>query len=129
LTGGSGTDNFVLDVFQPGIIDTIADFKPVTEFDRILVSAAGFGGSLIAGQKASAAAPPSFFFTLGAGGIEGQNAPAGNIGTSTFYYDTVGGGLYFDRDGGGSGTRFTQVAQVTPQFGNAVTIGHLVIVA
>ncbi|WP_019503042.1 calcium-binding protein [Pseudanabaena sp. PCC 6802] len=129
LTGGSGTDNFVLDVFQPGVIDTIADFKPVTEFDRILISAAGFGGSLIAGQKASAAAPASFFFTLGAGGVEGQNAPAANIGTSTFFYDTVGGGLYFDRDGGGTGTTFTQVAQVTPQFGNAAAITQLVIIA
>jgi Ca2+-binding RTX toxin-like protein len=129
LTGGAGTDNFVLDIFQPGVIDTIADFKPVTEFDRVLISAKGFGGSLIAGQKATAAAPLSFFATIGTGGVEGQNAPAANIGTSTFFYDKAGGGLYFDQDGGGTGTRFTQVAQITPQFGNTFAITQLVIVA
>ncbi len=128
LTGGSGTDNFVLDVFQPGVIDTIADFKPVTEFDRILISAAGFGGSLIAGQKAIDPAPASFFLSTGAGGVEGQNSPA-PIGTSSFYYDNAGGGLYYDQDGGGTGTRFTQVAQVAPQFGNALITTHIVIVA
>jgi Ca2+-binding RTX toxin-like protein len=135
LTGGSGTDNFVLDVFQPGIIDTIVDFRPAAtpdgDFDRILISAAGFGGSLIAGQKAPGAAPASFFFSAVAGGVEGQNAAAAAIGTSAFYYDTVGGGLYFDRDGAGTGTRLTQVAQVTPQApaANLMTAGHLVIIA
>jgi Ca2+-binding RTX toxin-like protein len=129
LTGNGGTDNFVLDIFQPGVIDTIADYKPATEFDRILISAAGFGGSLIAGQTASGASPTSFFVTTGVGGVEGQNAPAANIGTSTFFYDKAGGGLYFDRDGGGTGTTFTQVAQITPQFGNTFAAGQLVIVA
>jgi Ca2+-binding RTX toxin-like protein len=129
MTGGSGTDYFELDVFEPGVIDTVTDFKPLTEFDRILVSAAGFGGSLIAGQKAGAKAPTNFFFTSGAGGVEEQNATAAPIGTSAFYYDKTGGGLYFDQDGGGTGKTFTQVAQITPQFGNTFAPTHIVIVA
>ncbi len=134
LTGGSGTDNFVLDIFQPGVVDTIADFKsavsPAGDNDRILISASGFGGSLVAGQTAGAAAPANFFFAAPTpGGVEGQNAIAAPIGTSAFYYDNAGGGLYFDRDGGGTGTTFTQVAQIAPQFGNPLLIGDLVIVA
>jgi Ca2+-binding RTX toxin-like protein len=129
MTGGSGTDYFELDVFEPGVVDTITDFKPLAEFDRILISAAGFGGSLIAGQNAGGAAPASFFLTTGTNGVEGQNAPAANIGTSTFFYDTVGGGLYFDRDGGGTGTTFTKVAQITPQNANTFAPTHVVIVA
>jgi Ca2+-binding RTX toxin-like protein len=129
LTGGSGTDNFVLDIFQPGVVDTIADYLPTTDFDRILISAAGFGGSLIGGQTSSGPSPTSFFATTGVGGVEGQNAPAANIGTSTFFYDKTGGGLYYDQDGGGTGTTFTKVAQITPQFGNAFATSQLVIVA
>ncbi|WP_026103342.1 calcium-binding protein [Pseudanabaena sp. PCC 6802] len=128
LVGERGTDYFKLDVFEPGVIDTIADFRPITEFDRILISASGFGGSLVAGQGAFGAAPVSFFLTTGANSVEGQNAPAANIGTSTFFYDTAGGGLYFDRDGGGTGTTFTKVAQITPQNANTFAPTHIVIV-
>jgi Ca2+-binding RTX toxin-like protein len=132
LTGDGGTDNFVLDIFQPGVIDTIADYKPITEFDKILISAAGFGGSLVPGQTASGAAPTQFQAATGAGGVEGLNSTVAGlttIGTSAFYYDKAGGGLYFDRDGAGTGTLFTKVAQITPLLSNLLTIAQLVIVA
>jgi Ca2+-binding RTX toxin-like protein len=129
LTGGTDSDYFKLDVFEPGVIDTVTDFKPVTEFDRILISASGFGGSLIAGQTAPGAAPTSFFVSSGTGGVEGQNAAAAPIGTSAFYYDTSAGGLYYDQDGAGTGKTFTQVAQIAPQFTNTFATTHIVIVA
>jgi Ca2+-binding RTX toxin-like protein len=130
LTGGSGTDNFVLDVFQAGIVDAITDYRPIDDFDRILISAAGFGGSLIAGQTASGPAPAQFQAFSGTGSVEGSNSTinAATIGTSAFYYDKVGGGFFYDPDGGGTGTVYTQVAQITPQFGNAFAITQLVIV-
>jgi Ca2+-binding RTX toxin-like protein len=129
LTGNGGTDNFVLDIFQPGVIDTIVDYRPLTEFDRILIGAAGFGGTLVAGQAAPGASPALFFADIVPGGVEGQNHIAAPIGTSSFTYDSIGGGLYFDRDGAGTGTVLTQIAQITPQFGNAFAINQLVIVA
>ncbi|NJM27917.1 MAG: calcium-binding protein, partial [Pseudanabaena sp. RU_4_16] len=77
-----------------------------------------FGGSLVAGQTPGAAAPANFFFTSAAGAVEGINSAA-PIGTSAFYYDNTGGGLYFDRDGGGAGTTYTRFVQLSPvpQFG------------
>jgi Ca2+-binding RTX toxin-like protein len=121
LIGGSGTDNFVLDVFQPGVIDTIADYRAGSQVqggdnDRISISAKGFGGSLIPGQLGSggaSVAPLFFFFTASViiGSVEGINSVAA-VGTSAFFYDVFGGGLYFDQDGGGTGTTYTQVAQV-----------------
>ncbi|WP_026103341.1 calcium-binding protein [Pseudanabaena sp. PCC 6802] len=133
MTGGTGSDYFKLDIFEPGVIDTIADYKPAAppagEIDRILISASGFGGSLIPNQRAVlVTAPAGFFGTLGAGGVEGQNA-TNAIGTSAFYYDTVGGGLYYDQDGGGTGKTYTQVAQITPQFGNPFSFTQVGIVA
>ncbi|NJL43180.1 MAG: hypothetical protein HC935_07280, partial [Pseudanabaena sp. SU_2_4] len=86
--------------------------------DFIQISAAAFGGSLVAGQTPGAAAPANFFFTSAAGAVEGINSAA-PIGTSAFYYDNTGGGLYFDRDGGGAGTTYTRFVQLSPvpQFG------------
>ncbi|WP_019500172.1 calcium-binding protein [Pseudanabaena sp. PCC 6802] len=116
LTGGSGTDFFRFVNFNPGEIDVITDYRGSVEGtpeDFIQVSAAAFRGSLVAGQKAGAAAPANFFFASGAGGVEGINSAA-PIGTSAFFYDTVGGGVYFDQDGGGTGTRYVQFIQLSP---------------
>ncbi len=127
LTGGDGFNTFVLDEFEPGTFDTITDFAGLN--DTIRVSASAFGGSLVAGQNVSGPAPTSFYFTTGTGSVEGFNSAAA-VGTSEFYYDVIGGGLYFDQDGGGTGTTFTQIAQVTPTvFPNSLTSTNIVIVA
>jgi Ca2+-binding RTX toxin-like protein len=132
LTGGGGYDNFQFSNFTPGEVDLVTDFK-FSEFDKILISAGGFGGSLIPGQKGAAAgkAPTSFSFTISAGAVDGLNAKAAvPIGTSAFYYDKTGGGLYYDRDGSGTGSVFTRFANVTPlTAAQLMTVGSLVIVA
>jgi hypothetical protein len=51
------------------------------------------------------------------------------VGTSAFYYDTVGGEIYFDKDGDSTDTFARTVAQLTLQFGNAFAITQLVIAA
>jgi Ca2+-binding RTX toxin-like protein len=116
LTGGPGTDVFRFTDFTPGEVDVVTDHRgflpPVGEFDVIQISAAAFGGSLVAGQTGAATeysliilpgVPPADASALGVA-----------VGISSFSYDGVGGGLYFDRDGGGSGTGFVQFAQFSP---------------
>jgi hypothetical protein len=60
----------------------------------------------------------------------GVNA-ATPIGISTFGYDTNGGGLYFDRDGGGTGTTYELFAQLSPvpAAANAPNAGSIQIIA
>jgi Ca2+-binding RTX toxin-like protein len=118
LTGGDGFDTFRLTEFEPGIFDTITDFDFTTD-NFIQVSAAAFGGSLIAGQTPTftglGVLPTNFEVTSSAGSVEGQNS-LGTIGISSFYYDNTGGGLFFDQDGGGTGESYTKIAQIGPNF-------------
>jgi Ca2+-binding RTX toxin-like protein len=127
LTGGSDTDFFRFANFNPGEIDVITDYRggfEGTAEDFIQISAAAFGGSLVPGQTA----PANFFLIRAAGGVEGVNSTA-PIGTSAFFYDTTGGGLYFDRDGGGTGTRYVQFAQLSPVPTPGVVNGSFQIIA
>ncbi len=132
LTGGAGLDAFRFVNFTPGEIDTLVDFRRTTDADIIQLSAGGFGGSLVAGQTGAAAPalPAQFGFLAVAGGLTGINAPTG-IGISTVGYDLLGGGLYFDRDGGGTGTTYELFAQLSPVPGaaNAPNAGSIQIIA
>ncbi|WP_019502790.1 calcium-binding protein [Pseudanabaena sp. PCC 6802] len=138
LTGGGfeDYDTFLLNVFEPGGYDTITDFDAFTftsgVIDVVQISAAAFGGSLVAGQDRSGTAPTSFFFSTNSGSVEGQNADVvgAPIGTSSFYYDTNKGGLYYDQDGAGTAKLFTKIAQIQfAVFPHSFTALNLVIVA
>ena len=85
LTGGAGADDFVFSRLFGGN-DTITDF--VTQADSIHVSAAGFGGGLVAGQTAALVQTADIATAPGTG--------------PRFIYDTSGAdsGLYFDPTGG-----------------------------
>ncbi|MFM6041758.1 MAG: calcium-binding protein, partial [Dolichospermum sp.] len=85
LTGGAGGDLFSFATANLGN-DRIMDFDPGQ--DTILVSAAGFGGGLIAGDTITAA---QFFL-----GSTATNA------SQRFIYNSTNGALWFDVDGNGS---------------------------
>ncbi len=85
LTGGSGSDRFTFNSRSEGI-DRITDFSVVD--DTIYVSAAGFGGGLVAG---AAIAVNQFF--LGS---------AATTSSQRFLYDKGNGSLFFDQDGTGA---------------------------
>jgi Ca2+-binding RTX toxin-like protein len=116
LTGGTGSDIFRFTDFTPGEVDVITDYRftppPGGDLDIIEVSAAAFGGSLVAGQTGGVG---QFIFIPAPGAAPADASVLGlPVGTSAFYYDINGGGLYFDRDGGGAGTGFVQFAQLSP---------------
>lgn len=85
LTGGSGSDRFTFNSRSEGI-DKITDFNVVD--DTIAVSAAAFGGGLVAGAAIAA----SQFF-LGS---------AASTASQRFLYDKGNGSLFFDQDGTGA---------------------------
>ncbi|WP_019500739.1 calcium-binding protein [Pseudanabaena sp. PCC 6802] len=119
LTGGDASvDIFRFVNFTPGEVDVVTDYRGAADDDVVEISAAGFGGTLIAGQV---------FANPGAGVLgvnfehdDGAGAPASaaalgySLGISSFYYDNLGGGLYFDRDGAGLGTDWVLFAQLSP---------------
>lgn len=82
LTGGSGSDFFIFNSFNDGI-DSITDFSTV--FDTIGISAAGFGGGLIAN---SSLVTNQFY-----------NGIAATTADHRFIYNANNGALYFDQDG------------------------------
>ena len=84
LTGGSGQDRFSFNSSDEGI-DEIVDFSVVD--DTIAVSAAGFGGGLVAN---AAIAEEQFII-----GTEATTA------SHRFIYDSDNGALFFDQDGTG----------------------------
>jgi Ca2+-binding RTX toxin-like protein len=92
LRGGGGADTFVYRQITKDGHDTIIDFSID---DRFSISAAGFGGGLVAGTGLS----PTAFVSA--------SAPVA-IGTSAnFLYNTATGRLSFDVDGSGSNSAFT----------------------
>lgn len=113
LTGGQGFDRHRFNNFTPGEIDVITDyFGDFPLGDRIEISAKAFGGSLIPNTNGNISNSGGFFVQLAGNGVPAiSTAP---IGTSEIYYDEGGGGLYFDRDGAGTGTGFEQFAQLLP---------------
>jgi Ca2+-binding RTX toxin-like protein len=114
LTGGNGTDFFRFINFTPGEVDEITDYIPTSLLrgpgvpaDIIQISASGFGGGLVAGGLFGT----NFSVSIGIG------QPNPNlvvpVGIAAFYFDlSNGGGVYFDRDGGGTGTNFVKFARL-----------------
>ncbi len=87
LIGGLGVDRFLFNNKTEGI-DTINDF---TAGEKIVISALGFGGGLVAG-----AINASQFLSVTTG------AAATNT-TQRVIYNSTTGGLYFDADGSAAG--------------------------
>ncbi len=100
LTGGVQADIFVFNNPNEGL-DTITNFIPTGgSADSIRVSAAGFGGGLVAGTL------PATRFLSGAGVTSANNA------NQRFIYNTTDGALRFDVDGNGAAAAI-QIATLT----------------
>lgn len=95
LTGGGGNNSFSFNSPTIGT-NTISDFSVVN--DTILVSASGFGGTLVAG-----AAITTDQFVLGASAVDASDR---------FIYNGTTGTLSFDVDGVG-GTAQVQIASLS----------------
>ena len=94
--GGPGADTIVLDLSTPKDPDErISDFNlppdPLGKGDRLEVSAAEFGGGLIAGHP------------LDASQFAGNESGLAGTASVRFIYNTLTGQLYFDSDGNGEG--------------------------
>ncbi|MCF2146476.1 proprotein convertase P-domain-containing protein [Desmonostoc muscorum LEGE 12446] len=85
LTGGAGSDRFTFNSRSEGT-DRITDFRVVD--DTIVVSAAGFGGGLVAGAAIAASR-----FAIGS---------TATTSSQRFMYDRSTGALFFDQDGTGA---------------------------
>jgi Ca2+-binding RTX toxin-like protein len=109
LTGGAAADSFSFSTLD-NHIDAIADFS--VQDDTILVSAASFGGGLIAG-----AAIASDLFVVG--------SSAGDA-SDRFIYDNTKGSLLFDVDGVG-GAAAVQIATLSSNL--ALTSNDIVVTA
>jgi Ca2+-binding RTX toxin-like protein len=98
LTGGAGLDRFAFANTALGT-DTITDFN--TADDLIQVSAAGFGGGLVAG---------------GAVTLQSSATPVAVGGGGQFLYDTDTGNLSFDADGAGGAAAvvFARLTNLAP---------------
>jgi uncharacterized repeat protein (TIGR01451 family) len=96
LTGGTGSDSFVFSSPTEGV-DTIEDFES-REGDRIVVSAAGFGGGLTPGTSLEESQ-----FVLGTTSADSSDR---------FIYDPSTGNLFFDPDGTGDAPQ-QQIATLT----------------
>ncbi len=145
LTGGTGSDEFRFVNFTDNEVDVITDYRR-SENDIISIDASAFnaatGSSLVAGaipSGPSATLTSSFFMFDFGGGAAPVNATNGTIGVASIYYDTAGGGLYFDPDGAGSAS-YKQFAVLAPApqvgfgfppfpFGEQPTAGSFKIIA
>ncbi|MEH2211128.1 MAG: calcium-binding protein [Nostoc sp.] len=108
LYGGTGTDTFVFNNYNKGV-DSIYDFNATNEV--IQVSAAGFGGGLLAGSLKTSQ------FTLG------TSATTSN---QRFIYNSATGGLFFDIDGSASGSTQVKFAQLST--GLSLSVNNFVVV-
>jgi Ca2+-binding RTX toxin-like protein len=108
LTGGAGNDTFRFNDFINSS-DTITDFAHAS--DIIAISAAGFGGGLLAGSLDVSQ------FAVGT---------AAATANELFIYDNTTGALYFDQDG--SGAAFTQVEIVGLSAGLSLSANDFILV-
>lgn len=98
LFGGLGADQFRLTNLLNQGIDRIQDFQ--SGIDKIAISALGLSGGLMAGKAITA---DQF--------LETTNSTATTI-NQRLIYDSTTGGLFFDADGAGLGSRAVQLATV-----------------
>ncbi|MBW4446990.1 MAG: scytonemin biosynthesis PEP-CTERM protein ScyF [Spirirestis rafaelensis WJT71-NPBG6] len=101
LTGGGGSDRFTFNSRSEGI-DRITDFNVID--DTIVVSAAGFGGGLVANAAILASQ-----FALGT---------SATTSSQRFLYEQSTGSLFFDQDGTGPGQFDEPVALAFDPYGN-----------
>ena len=109
LAGGTGADKFRFN-YASEEIDRIIDFNVID--DTIEVSAAGFGGGLIAGGAIAAAQ-----FMMGS---------SATTASQRFIYNSLSGALFFDLDGIGS---VAQVQIATLSTGLAMTNNDIYAIA
>jgi Ca2+-binding RTX toxin-like protein len=95
LTGGAGADSFSFGSRTEGI-DIITDFSVAD--DTVFVSAAGFGGGLVAGASITIDQ-----FVIGASAVDAADR---------FIYNSANGALSFDVDGAG-GAAQVQIASLS----------------
>lgn len=96
IFGGLGADRFRFANLLSQGIDSIKDFKSGT--DKIIISALGFGGGLLAGTTITA---EQF--------LETTSSTATTLNQRLIYNSTTGG-LFFDADGSGLGSSAVQFA-------------------
>jgi Ca2+-binding RTX toxin-like protein len=96
MSGGAGVDTFVLHKAQG--VDTISDFAAG---ERLRLSAAEFGGGLVANRALTA-----LQVRVGAG------VTTANLASQRLIFDSLNRNLYFDADGNGAGAR-VQIAKLT----------------
>jgi Ca2+-binding RTX toxin-like protein len=130
LTGGGGSDAFRF-ITAPGEVDTITDFFP-NQGDIFEISAAAFGGSLVAGAfgLATGVAPTSFSVVVGAGGPPANGTQA--FGVSEFYYNSNNGDFFYDANGTGTGgyVQFARLANAPAALTAVANLfGHIKIIA
>lgn len=105
LTGGTGNDSFRFDMVADGG-DLILDFAGTAgNNDRFMISAAGFGGGLVAGA-------------LAAGAFRGRADNIAQDADDRFIFRTTDQTVWFDADGNGIGAA-AQIADL--QAGAVVT--------
>ncbi|WP_112310107.1 calcium-binding protein [Pseudogemmobacter bohemicus] len=111
LAGGAGNDGFQF-MHSDNVGDTIMDFTNLAgNNDFFHISAAGFGGGLVAGALAAAA------FQSGASNVAGSAA-------TRFIYRSTDNTLWYDADGNGAGAA---VLLATLQSGATVTAADFLI--
>ncbi len=114
LTGGAGNDMFQFNTAADRS-DTIVDFTPGA--DDILISAAGFGGGLVAGMNLQ---------TAGKFVANTSGAATSPSGVGQFIYETDVGTLWWDPNGGSTAGR---VSIATLSGLPAVTGSDLIVIA
>lgn len=133
LTGGTGADFFYYNSLADGI-DTITDFNP-GEGDKILISASGFGGGLVAGTPiidynafpavAAVTLIGSLFVGTGISGNPGlQAGPSVSI---SFSFNTDVSRLTVDTDGAALGSSYQTLLFFSN--GYVPTVNDFVVVA
>ncbi|MDX2213899.1 MAG: Calx-beta domain-containing protein [Oculatellaceae cyanobacterium bins.114] len=112
LSGTSAADIFVFNTPADGV-DQIANFKPN---DKLQISAAGFGGSLVAGVALNTQLETGSF-------VSGSN-PAALDSSGAVLYNTATGLLSFDVDGAGV---FVATAIATLQGAPNLTVNQIIV--
>jgi Ca2+-binding RTX toxin-like protein len=107
IFGGAGADRFQFSNLLNQGIDRIKDFKSGT--DKIIISALGFGGGLLAGTTISA---EQFLETT---------SSTATTAEQRLIYNSTTGGLFFDADGSGLGSSSVQFATV---FGDPLNLAQ-----
>lgn len=116
--GGVNLGRPVGSVYVADLAGNVSFAGPGTYSNGALIPNSGFG---VSDYLASAGAPSAVFASGGAQGSSlGFSAYQQANSRGAFYFDQVGGGLFYDSDGPGTGAIFEKFAQLSPTgFGTA----------